>query len=187
MSAGNSESINLTVKEWSIFARIRFNLDPVRDKERYLNSCEAAVELTTALFERDAIPQIRRDFVAKNEHNIGQRKSRTEVLEDWRKAGKPIFRHPDFLPYLKSMLVGPNLPASTIQAFLKITNGTSKTPGQVKLNELRKVARDEIRKHGLDPGKAAEEFYLLALETGLARHARAIRDAAKSTACKKRR
>jgi hypothetical protein len=171
------KSIALTVHEWSIVARIRFNVDPERDNERYLDACEAAIELVASLLERNAIPQVRCDYFVKDEHNVGPRKSRLRIVETWGRNGKKVFRHPDFMRYLRNILLGPNLPASTIGAFCAALNNTSDD----SLDALRKLVRKEIRTHKLEPGKAAEEFYLLALETGQHYNARAIRDAAKST------
>ena len=91
-----------------------------------------------------------------------------------------IFRHGNFVEYLRYFVYGPDLPKPIIEAFQQkvidcgepFTSGDSITVGN--------VARQLARSHGLEAGHAAEECYKLALDCGLdADDARSVRDAVK--------
>lgn len=128
---------------------------------------EAARTLMKSLIRRHAIPEVRLQWFTNPDYYIGGRgKSRKQVFEGNGTRGECIFRHPHFLEYLRYFIYGPNLPTSVIQNF----EGKVASCGRVSSSDvipLGNYARQQARAFGLDPSVAAEEFFKLALESGL--------------------
>ena len=82
--------------------------------------------------------------------------------------------------YLRYLVEGPALPASTIAGFVRIVQRDLGTSGEV-MSQLQAYARAETRKLSRDYD-AAEEFFKLAIECGADRFAQAIRRAAMQAA-----
>jgi hypothetical protein len=137
---------------------------------------EAAHTLTISLLRRKAIPSIRVDYFTDPDLNIGQRRSRQQIFESNGTAGEEIFSHPAFFPYLQYFVEGPDLPQATIGRFAEAVRAC----GMVTSGDqegLQRLARDEVRRRGLERKAAAEEFFKLALELDLDPwDARGIRD-----------
>jgi hypothetical protein len=179
---GTVKAAELTQEEQALLARIDF--EPSRttyDAEAARANGEAALALTTSLVQRKAIPELRLKWFTDPVHNIGGHgSSRQQVFESNGTRGQDILRHPHFLKYLRYFIYGPNLPAAVVEAFeKKVADCDPVTSGDIL--PLGNLAKQQAHSHGLDPGRAAEEFYKLALECGLdAGEARSIRDAVKT-------
>ncbi|MHC5057053.1 MAG: hypothetical protein ACYTKD_20440 [Planctomycetota bacterium] len=174
----------LTAEEESLLARIDFNPDQFalggNSHDVMSESCAAAKTLTLSLLERDAIPAIRKEYLANPKYNIGKKKmSRLEVFESNGTCGDAIFEHPHWLKYLRYIIYGPDLPKEAISGFRRIVSEDAGTSGMV-LDSLCKYVRSETRKRDLGRRRAADEFHKLALECGVDDHtARCVRDAAR--------
>lgn len=145
---------------------LQFNSSGPNFHERLKESAELAQKLTLALLERNAIPQIRLDYLTDPKYNIGTLKSRIEVFESNGTKGKDIFGHGHFLKYLKYLIFGPDLPVSVIDLFKKIVKDDLGTTGDL-LEELTRYTRAACRDLRMESGRAAEEFFKLANECGL--------------------
>ena len=174
------ERISLTPTEQELINQIAF--DDHYSHEKLESSCEAASKLARSLLGRGAVPKLRLRYFIDPELNIGGRgKSRKDVFERNGTKGEAIFAHGHFLKYLQYFIYGPDLPASTIAEFQKIVEADLGSSGMV-LDDLRKLARSETRRlPRLDKPQASDEFFKLALESGLDTHeATSIRDAAQA-------
>jgi hypothetical protein len=146
-------------------------------------SCDAAAPLARSLLARGAIPEVRIRYFCDPKLNIGGHgKSRKQVFEANGTSGEAILRDGNFLKYLKYFLFGPDLPDPTINEFIKIVEDDLGSSGEVR-EQLRRFVRAETRR--LPSQRAqdfAEEFFKLALESGLDLSlAVSIRDAARTT------
>lgn len=137
---------------------------------------KAAYLLSESLFQRNALPELRVDFLNNPDINIGTKYS---VIEEFQKngtVGKDVFKHPDFIPYLLYLIRGPKLPKSMLEAF----EAFLKTEPVFESEDVRTAVtllRNEIRINKLDPKIASEEILKLAYESGLgATFARHLRD-----------
>jgi hypothetical protein len=177
----NVKNIELTPAERELLEKIDFAPSrQTHDADAAQEICNAAGELTRALLQRKAIPEVRIRFFTDPAYNVGGRgSSRRQVFEKNGTKGDAIFSHPHFLKYLRYFLYGPDLPEAVINDFQqKVFDCGSVTSGDIV--PLGDYARQLTRSRGLDKGKAAEEFYKLALDCGLDEgEARSIRDAVK--------
>jgi hypothetical protein len=163
----NKSDIELTSEESEVFAQI--NLDPhalkgFEDSQQNANLVEFLME---SLIDRKAIPDVRISFFTNPEYNSGGRgKSRQEIFENNGTKGKAIFRHAHFLRHLRYFVCGPNLPPGLIAGFrAEVENCGNITSGDTPT--LVNYAKQQTKAQGLEPKKAAEEFYKLALDCGL--------------------
>jgi hypothetical protein len=176
------KTAELTKEEQALLARIAF--EPSRsmhDAETARANGEAAFALTTSLIHRKAIPDVRLKWFTDPVHNIGGHgASRQAIFEKNGTHGQDILRHPHFLKHLRYFIYGPELPTAVMHTFeSKVADCEPVTSGDII--PLGDCAKQQVRSHGLDPARAAEEFYKLALECGLnAGEARSIRDAVKT-------
>ena len=169
----------LNADEVDLAAKIEFDIEPLSPgrHERIRASCEHARPLAKSLLSRGAIPDIRISYFMDPEYNIHGKRSRKEVFEKNGTRGDAILGHPHFLPYLRYFIHGPNLPMSVIEKFCAAVK-SDPFEGTELLENLRRLARQAVRKHGLERRDAAEEFYKLSLELGLPDwEARNVRDA----------
>jgi hypothetical protein len=177
----SSGAIPLTPEERMLVERIDFKPSSEMHDVNYWRSVGAAAEqLMEALLKRKAIPEVRTKFFTDPRYNTGGRgKSRLQVFEKNGTSGDAIFRHAHFLKYLHYFLYGPDLPADTVQAFEEKIAGLRMITSS-DIVPLGAFARQLTRERTLDPGKAAEEFFKLALENDLGLSAaQSIRDAVK--------
>lgn len=177
--------IDLAPKEAALAGRIDFDPDPLGLGERFIHvirqSCAAAPKLAKSLLARRAIPELRLDYFTDPRFNTRTKMSRQEVFERNGTRGEAILEHPNFLPYLRYFIYGPNLPTAVIEGFCRIVREDRGTSGMV-LDQLHRYVRKEIRERPLNRLDAAEEFFKLALECDLdLSRARGIRTAALQT------
>ena len=178
---GDGRAQLLTEAEQKLVERIDFTLNTLTPNfhDVLQQSCAAAGPLTKSLLKRRAIPDVRLAHFTAPDRNVGRNYSHQEQFERNGTHGDDIFEHGHFLPYLRYFIYGPDLPAATIAGFCAIANDGLLTTG-MQLDRLRAFVRAEVRKRGLDPHDAAEEFYKLAFECEMDRVARSVRDAALS-------
>jgi hypothetical protein len=177
----STKTVGLTEPEQALAAQINF--EPSRtahDATAVRASGEAAAALMKSLKARKAIPEVRVQWFTDPEYNVGGHgASRQDIFVKNGARGDDILRHPHFLKHLHYFIYGPDLPASVIEIFeQEVADCGGVTSGDII--PLGNHAKQQVRTHGLDTDKAAEEFYKLALESGLdASDARSIRDAVK--------
>jgi len=78
-----------------------------------------------------------------------------------------VFRHGNFVKYLRYFLYGPDLPETVIESFQRKVIRCGKPFTSSDANEIADFARGLTRSHGLDTYKAPGEFYKLALDCQL--------------------
>lgn len=175
------QSVSLTDEEKEHLALISFDV-PYGDlsQERIHSSSSAAEALTRSLLNRQAIPKIRLRYFSDAEIQIRLKRSPMQMYKERGFDVEEIFGHPGFFKFLRYFIYGPDLPSSVIHAFWQRVNSEEYISGS-DLPELKVIARSAVRQNGLDPKKACEEFYKLALECKLTiDQARYIRDAVRA-------
>ncbi len=141
---------------------------------------DAMETLFESLQNRHAIPEVRLRFFFDPEFAESGNKSRHEVFESTGTFGNEVYRHPNFISYLKYFIQGPDLPTPVIDGLCGILNDDAGTSGMV-MDKYCKYARQCIRQYGIDRRKAASEFFRLGVEIGMELHAaRTLREAAQS-------
>lgn len=173
-------AIELTDKEKALAARIDFDdaLHTPLVADSWQQVADAMEELMRSLTERGAIPAARKKFFTDPDYNVGGHgRSRLQVFERNGTRGVDIFRHGNFVKYLRYFLYGPDLPRAVIEEFQrKVISCDQPFTGSDAL-EVAHFARGLTRSHSLDTRKAPDEFYKLALDCGLdASDARSVRD-----------
>jgi hypothetical protein len=141
---------------------------------------ELTASLMKSLLYRAAIPEPRLKYFNDPSYRTGHLKgSRRQLFESNGTVGEEIYKHPNFLEYLRYFLLGADLPKRAIDEFSAKAEAYGRVGPSDSL-ELGKVARELTRNYGLTPWDAAEEFYKLALDCGIYQgHAIRIRDAVK--------
>lgn len=172
-------AIELNDKERGLLSRIDFAPSSATfNRDSWAPVAEAMAELMHSLLQRNAIPEPRKRYFTDSAYNIGGHGlSRLQVFEKNGTRGTAIFRHGNFLKYLRYFVFGPDLPNQVIDAFHdKVVACGSPFTGSDAL-EVAENARSLTRSHHLDRRKAPDEFYKLALDCGLdADDARSVRD-----------
>jgi hypothetical protein len=140
------------------------------------STADAMESLFNSLAIRKAIPKIRIAMFDNPKYAETGKRSPKEIFESNGTRGNYIYRHPDFLKYLKYYIDGPDLPDAVIQGFCKIFNDDLGTSGML-LDQIRKYVRSCVRNFHLDRHTAASEFYKLAMELEIS-SADSIRQAA---------
>jgi hypothetical protein len=157
----------LTPEEEALVSRIDFDASTLRTSEDMERNGASAAALMKSLSARDAIPEVRlRYFTDPGYFAGGRGKSRQELLERNGSGEKETFRRPEFLSYLHYFMHGPSLPQNVVDAFRNEVE-TCDTLGSGEIARIRKFAREQVRAHALEPARSAEEFYKLALDSGL--------------------
>jgi hypothetical protein len=168
-------AIQLTDKESVLASRIDFNPEK-QNYESWKPIADAMAELMASLLERGAIPLARRKFFTEPFIG-GHGRSHMQVFEGNGTRGDDIFRHPNFVKYLRYFLHGADLPKTVIEAFQRKVIGCGEPFTGSDALEVADFARQITRSHGLDTHTAPEEFYKLALDCGLdPGDARSVRD-----------
>jgi hypothetical protein len=160
-------AIELTERETVLVSQVFAPSATPRDAASWRIIADAMEELMRSLRERNAIPEARWKFFSNPTFfPNGHGSSRRQSFEKNGTRGKEIFRDPNFVKYLRYFVYGPNLPMPVIEAFQqKIAEcGTLFTSGDSTM--IRDFARQLARSNGLNH-EDAEEFYKLALESGL--------------------
>ena len=177
MSYFPPESIELTESEAALYSRIPET--PTHDG--WHDIADAMEALVESLLERNAVPEVRLRLFCDPDYAETGTKSPQQVFESNGTSGNAIYRHPNFIPYLRHFIHGPNLPKDAIDGLCTILNEDRGTSGMV-MDQYRKHARASVRKHGLNPSEVATGFFRLGVEIGMEVHdARTLRDAARST------
>jgi hypothetical protein len=158
---------DLTIDEEALVTQINFDPSALHGPEDAERNGTVAAALMKSLSGRNAIPGTRLRYFTDPGYFVGGRgQSRKELFERNGSRGEEIFRHPDFLSYLHYFLYGPSLPQNIVDAFSKEV-GISGALSSSNIVTLGKFAREQVRAHALEPAVAAEEFYKLALDSGL--------------------
>jgi hypothetical protein len=177
----NTTDIELTANEKTLLEVIDFDVPPRnRDEKAVRSISDAAHDLMQSLLERNGIPTVRLRFFKDPALNpSGRGRSPLQVFNSNGTRGSAVYRHGHFLKYLRYFLFGPDLPSSVIKGFRQtVYECGTVTSGDII--PLGNSARQQARAHKLDAGRAADEFYKLALECGLkVFEARSIRNAVK--------
>lgn len=174
----NKYQIKLTTEEFTLYQIVVHSLGkgigtPAEERQEI---AEAEYKLTMLLIERGVIPRARIEYLTDPGLNIGTNYSRLGVFQKNGTKGTNVFRHAHFIPYLRYLIDGPNLPKSTLENFEEFVN-TQPAFEAEDLREARALVKREVRENNLDPKQACEEFYKLAYESGLGKDfARALRD-----------
>lgn len=171
--------IELTVEEEALATQIEFDQSHVRDHEHWKANSDLAYNLIALLAKRNAIPSHRmRYFDDPNLNPGGRGKSRKDRFLANSGSHDDMYRHNNFLAYLRYFIYGPDLPRPLIDSFAKVVEACGRiTSGDVE--PLRKTARGLARQYGLNTSDA-DRFYQLALETmGIHSYAESIYRAVK--------
>lgn len=146
---------------------MQFDPLALRDHQAFRANAELAHQLTTLLLERKAIPKQRLRYFTDPDYNPGGRgSSRQDVFERNGPSGDALLRHPHFLRFLRYFIHGADLPSPIVTVFAKAVEDCGPiTSGDIA--PLSATARQLARAHGLDPKRAAEEFYKFCLDLDL--------------------
>jgi hypothetical protein len=179
-TATHGLAIALTEAEKALVQKIDF--DPSgHNADSWRPSADAIEELMRSLLARHAIPEARLRFFDDADYRIGGHgRSRLQGFQKNGTDGADIVRHGNFVKYLRYFLYGPALPDSMIEALQRKVTACGKPFTGSDALEVADLARSLTRSHGLEPHRAAEEFYKLALDCRLdADDARTVRDRVK--------
>ena len=165
--------IELSAEEAGLVNRITLDLVPLlgfHDKlrEAHVTNQECVPALMKSLEERNAIPGERLKYWTDPKYTTDHRLkiSRRGLFERNGCKGADIYRHVDFLPFLRYFLLGADLPEEAIAEFEKQAGNPDRfTSGDYE--PLAKCARALIRRHSLKKSHAREEFFKLCLDIGL--------------------
>jgi len=178
----HSLTIELTERERDLVSRIAFNPSAgSHNADSWRPVSDAMDELMCSLLQRNAIPEARIKFFTDPQYFIGGRGlSHRQVFEKNGTRGNAIYRHGNFVKYLRYFLYGSDLPQRVIEDFRQAVADCGEPFTSSEATTLGDTARQFTRSHHLNPGESAEEFYKLALDCGLdADDARSIRDSVK--------
>lgn len=158
--------IDLMAEESRLVSAIMFDPKAIDGHEAHRNNGDLVVQLWGLLEARSAIPERRVRYFTDPDYNIGGHgKSQQQVFEKNGCAGEAILRHAHFLPYLRYMVLGPDLPAAVVDQFgSAVEDCGSITSGDII--PLAATAKKIAREHGLGH-HAREAFFQLALDLGL--------------------
>lgn len=154
--------ILLTPEELALFREIRFD---GKSRDELKNPLLTMKNLATSVLARGVVPDARIAYFTDPDFNPGGRgKARKDVFEKNGTSGEEILSHPNFLKHLEYFICGPDLPQSAIRKFKSESCSGRLTGGDI--TDLTPFARSCVRENGLDPHRAGEEFYKLAVECG---------------------
>lgn len=155
--------IPLTPEELVLFSKIHFNGNRHEELRQSLEPMEV---LASSILGRGVVPRVRLAYFTNPDCNPGGRgKSRQDVFEINGTSGDEILRHPNFLKHLEYFICGPDLPADAIDRFKRESSFSGHLTGS-DVNDLTPYARSCVRLNRLDPHRAGEEFFKLAIECG---------------------
>lgn len=119
--------IELLPEEQILLATIEpFRIDLTEGhSERFLR-LENCFNLTQSLIKRNAIPEIRQNYFIDAKYNLSNsHNSKAEIFESNGTLREDIFRHPQFLKYLKYFIYGADLPSEFKSQLKAIKDGLS--------------------------------------------------------------
>jgi hypothetical protein len=174
------EKIKLNKKEQKLFDEIQWEFpDTIRGGEWPKDNSEKIGQLAESLFQRNAVPELRRRMFDDPDLNPGgYGKSRLQVFRNNGNSNSEILRLAGFMPWLRYFISGPDLPEPTIQGFLKIVEDDDGLEINV-VEQLKNYVRKETRAMGRDH-HADQEFFRLCHEAGRPQWAEFVRKAAKA-------
>lgn len=160
--------IDLTEDERTLLAQIDFEWDFRRhDPESFSRNSEAVAQLITALLARGGIPEHRLKYFTEPDYRKGRLKgSRRDLFIRNRNTDEEILRHPHFLKYARYFVCGPDLPRPLMQEFREAVRNCGHVSSGDSI-ELANLARRQVRAFGLAPHDVEEEYFKLALDTGM--------------------
>lgn len=162
--------IVLTEAEEALFVRIDLRLSHLSHDEghaAFLANQEPILKLLKLLSDRDAVPPQRLSYWNDPDYQPGRLKgSRKQLFERNGCRGDEIYTHPHFIKHLRYILLGADLPPQVIEAF-EAEVGDPKWVSFGDALDLGKYARQLVRRYGLNPSSACEEFFKLALDLEL--------------------
>ncbi|WP_131224911.1 hypothetical protein [Achromobacter marplatensis] len=154
--------IPLSGEEQALFAEIRFNW---QSHEELRGSLAPMQQLASSILSRNGVPKVRLAYFCEPEFNpTGRGKSRQDIFEKNGTSGGEILKHPHFLKHLEYFICGPELPNAAKEMF-RSKAGSSRLTGS-DIVDLGPLARACVRQYRLDPHRASEEFFKLAVEWG---------------------
>jgi hypothetical protein len=156
----------LTSEETALYEKISFDWKGL-DHAAFVKNGDAVAALMKSLLARKAIPDIRMKYFTDPAYRSGRIKgSHHDLFRRSRNTDEEMMRHAQFLDYIDYFLHGPKLPADALRAFRDEVGRCAGVTSSDAL-PLARFARQETRKRGLAPHKAAEEYFKLALECGM--------------------
>ncbi|ATY30607.1 hypothetical protein [Sphingomonas psychrotolerans] len=159
-----------TEAEEALVARIDFGQGHNTHTDRhaaFLSNKEPILALLESLSERGAVPDQRLRYWNDPEYQPGRLKgSRKQLFERHNDNAEEIYTHPHFIPYLRYILFGADLPTQVMTEF-EAEVGNPEWVSYGDALELGSFARSLVRRHGLQPHEACEEFFKLSLDLGL--------------------
>jgi len=170
------EKLELLPEEEELMERIVFEYTDPGYHEKLDASCESAAILTALLLERKAIPDVRLAWFTDPRFQVKGKMSRLQIFEKNGNTLAETFEHPHFLLYLRYFIYGPDLPPEVIDEFSTKVEQWAFVSGST-YPELVNIARSAVRRYGLSPHSACEEFWKLSNECGVGdMYGRVIRD-----------
>ena len=111
--------IELTDKESALVNSIQLRVTPHEDFHKvWVHNCGRVPELIEFLLERNAIPEARWRYWNDPEYCVGGgKRSHEQIIAGNGSAGQDAYQHLHFLPFLRYILFGSELPDSAIEAF----------------------------------------------------------------------
>ena len=177
--------IDLTPEEQSLADQIEFSLAalarPGMDRHEVYRKNESAIPpFLKSIIDRGAVPAVRISYFTDPDYNLSRIKgSNKQLFERNGCRGSEIYTHPHFLPYLRFMVFGADLPPQALAAISDAVGDPEYFSGG-DLDPVRKVVRQIVRDFGrrrIEP----EEVFKHAIDIGLNTWmARSLRDAAMS-------
>ena len=161
--------IAFTDAEAALVARIEFGDGGNHDQRHaaYLANREPILQLLASLSERDAVPPQRLSYWNDPAYQPGRMKgSRKQLFERHNDDAEEIYTHPHFIKHLHYILFGADLPEPVMRSF-EAEVGNPEWVSYGDALDLGKFARSLVRKYGLRPAEACEEFFKLSLDLGL--------------------
>lgn len=161
----NKYAIDLSDRELDVLARIELDASKF-DHRRVEANASAVLELLQMLLDRKAIPEVRRRYWSDPDYQLSRLKgSHKSLFERNNCRGMEIYKHWDFLPFLRYFIFGSSLSEPMKTAFEdRVGNPAWVTSSDIV--PICKFVRLQARQNRLAPDDAREGFFQLALDMG---------------------
>ncbi len=164
--SGYIGQIQLTEDESALLQQIDFD-PPSHDHDVHLVNSKRVAKLMDSLVKRNGMPQHRVSWFTDPDYKRGRLKgSRQEMFERNGTRGSEIFEHPNFLTRLRYLVFGAELPSSVVRRFSDFVQRYQPI-GSDDVGDLLKLTKDLANEFRIQPHKASEEFFKLALDCGV--------------------
>jgi hypothetical protein len=159
-------AISLTKSEQELVSQIDFDFgNKPHGTVSWVPMAAAMDSLMQSLMVREAIPAPRWSLFTEPAYFVGGRGySHYEMFLRNGTPAEAVFRHGNFVTFLRYFLYGPDLPTHVIAGFRRAVIAYGAFRDAI---EIASHARRLTRTHGLNSDAAAEEFYKLALDCEL--------------------